>query len=276
MPKSKHKEIPNTNIPFLLDPVHSAAPDPFSLKFICDGALGRLVRHLRVLGIDCAFEKDMNAHYLLYLARRDDRIILTKNRNMIQYILQLKKQHEEKVLRNNWRKFRMEHQLNWNNLTEEQFTEKNEQFQQWLKQKEERREKERLERESANKDEEFEKEEVEVEEEDAQFYEYRYYLVKARNAIDIIDEVVQVLKIPYQEARIFSICTKCNSHIAAIENREEVKNLVYSTVFARFEMFYKCENCGQIYWGKDKDKDNKIYRTAKQFSQKHSYREVNA
>jgi hypothetical protein len=48
-----------------------------TIKFICDGMLGKLCKLLRVVGIDCAYSNEGMA--ILVNARKEGRIILTSN-----------------------------------------------------------------------------------------------------------------------------------------------------------------------------------------------------
>jgi len=42
-------------------------------------------------------------------------------------------------------------------------------------------------------------------------------------------------------------CPKCNGQISPVK-KEEVKDRVPESVYERYDEFYVCENCGQIYW----------------------------
>ncbi|ASJ07698.1 Mut7-C RNAse domain-containing protein [Thermococcus pacificus] len=42
-------------------------------------------------------------------------------------------------------------------------------------------------------------------------------------------------------------CPKCNGPIGRA-SKEEVRGKVPSTVYERYDEFYICQNCGQIYW----------------------------
>ncbi|AEK73868.1 hypothetical protein GQS_09875 [Thermococcus sp. 4557] len=42
-------------------------------------------------------------------------------------------------------------------------------------------------------------------------------------------------------------CPKCNGLIRPV-SKEEVKDRVPESVYERYDEFYVCENCGQIYW----------------------------
>ncbi len=42
-------------------------------------------------------------------------------------------------------------------------------------------------------------------------------------------------------------CPKCNGRIKRVE-KEEVRGKVPECVYERYDEFYICENCGQVYW----------------------------
>jgi len=282
-----------TNLPFLLNGDMNILNHSIDeLKFICDGSLGRLVKHLRMLGCDCAYERDANSHYLLYLARSQDRIILTKNRAMIKHMEQIKRQHLEKIKRLQRKRFDREMGCGSNAIKKDEndatkavykddsweHTEKQELFNQWVKSREELKRKHRearmiqLENGGGNgcqseQEEESEEEEWEdeLDMEEDEFYEHKYYHVQSRSAIGIIDEVVNVFRIPYEASRIFSKCLKCNSGIETLA-KEAVKGKVYETVYNEHNRFYRCLNCEQIYW-----KGQNNYSNAKNFSKVHSF-----
>ena len=48
-----------------------------TIKFICDGMLGKLCKLLRIIGIDCAYSNEGMA--ILVNARKEGRVILTSN-----------------------------------------------------------------------------------------------------------------------------------------------------------------------------------------------------
>jgi uncharacterized protein with PIN domain len=51
-------------------------------KLICDHMLGTLARWLRILGFDTAYPKPLEDEDLVGLARREDRIILTRDKDL--------------------------------------------------------------------------------------------------------------------------------------------------------------------------------------------------
>ena len=54
------------------------------MKFICDDMLGKLAKLLRALGYDTYYQKGIQDHQLLRLALEQDRILLTRDRKLVQ------------------------------------------------------------------------------------------------------------------------------------------------------------------------------------------------
>ena len=54
-------------------------------KFVADGHLGKLVRDLRLLGIDVAYDRDAEDRQLLNVAQADNRAILTRDRRLLMH-----------------------------------------------------------------------------------------------------------------------------------------------------------------------------------------------
>jgi uncharacterized protein with PIN domain len=218
-------------------------------RYICDSSLARVGKHLRMLGIDTIFSNDINANYLLFLARRDDRIILTKNRNMVKQIINMKYNHDLKLQQ------------------KQKIVEESEEVQRWRKEREEWQKKEREQYEIDN---DIVDETDDIEEED-NYYEYKYYFVKSRQNLKMIEEVVNTFRIRFLPDKVFSICLKCNHEIVPIgrENKEQVKDRVFPSVYAKYDEFFRCTSCGQIYWGADSS--NLSYATALRFAKDYSY-----
>jgi uncharacterized protein with PIN domain len=53
------------------------------VKFAADKALGRLARWLRILGQDVAYGSHLVGHGLIHLARKENRLILTRDRSIL-------------------------------------------------------------------------------------------------------------------------------------------------------------------------------------------------
>ena len=54
-------------------------------KFVADGHLGKLVRDLRLLGIDVAYDRDAEDRQLLKVAVAEDRALLTRDRRLLMH-----------------------------------------------------------------------------------------------------------------------------------------------------------------------------------------------
>ena len=54
------------------------------MKFICDDMLGKLAKLLRAAGYDTYYQKDIQDHRLLRLALEEERVIVTKDRKLIE------------------------------------------------------------------------------------------------------------------------------------------------------------------------------------------------
>lgn len=54
-------------------------------RFIADGHLGALARHLRLLGIDTAYERDAEDRRLLEIMRAENRALLTRDRRLLMH-----------------------------------------------------------------------------------------------------------------------------------------------------------------------------------------------
>jgi uncharacterized protein with PIN domain len=52
-------------------------------RFVADGHLGALVRHLRLLGLDVAYERDATDERLLEIMLAEDRALLTRDRRLL-------------------------------------------------------------------------------------------------------------------------------------------------------------------------------------------------
>lgn len=54
-------------------------------KFVADGHLGKLVRDLRLLGVDVAHDRDADDRQLIETATRQDRTLLTRDRRLLMH-----------------------------------------------------------------------------------------------------------------------------------------------------------------------------------------------
>jgi uncharacterized protein with PIN domain len=58
-------------------------PWPSPLRFVCDGHLGRLARHLRMLGLDTLYDPDPDDEHLAHRSAEESRILLTRDRELL-------------------------------------------------------------------------------------------------------------------------------------------------------------------------------------------------
>src|SRR5438552_7160896 len=74
----------------------SAPPDLFPAnrlqqrvvtRFVADGHLGKLVRNLRLLGIDVRYDNNVNDAQLLITATTEDRALLTRDRRLLMHAI---------------------------------------------------------------------------------------------------------------------------------------------------------------------------------------------
>lgn len=66
-----------------------------TLKLLVDPSLPGVAKHLRMLGVDTAYEKTFTDGYMIYLARTENRIIVTRSSKLL---LRLK-QYEDRIKR---------------------------------------------------------------------------------------------------------------------------------------------------------------------------------
>ncbi|KAF0974681.1 hypothetical protein FDP41_006155 [Naegleria fowleri] len=242
------------------------------LKFICDATLGRVAKHIRMMGGDAFYDANMNTNYMLYIARTENRIILTKNRTLINQLGYQRKENELKKKKYQERKLLNQQQGRSDALKGDVS-------------RDHEREMEELEKIYREQGLEFNREDFEEFEEideeengnnnlsDDNSYPtdgYVYYFVKGRNFRDMINEVVNFFKIEFDEQRIFTICIQCNHPIYQVE-KESIKDSVYSSVYNLYSSFFKCSGCSKIYWGKDHCNEHINFKTAKSFAKIYSY-----
>jgi len=56
-------------------------------RFICDAHLGKLVRHLRLLGLDCHYDKSLSDRDIVQTGAKEKRIILTRDIGLLKHKL---------------------------------------------------------------------------------------------------------------------------------------------------------------------------------------------
>lgn len=78
---NNNKTVPTTNY------VIEAENDPFKLKFIVESSLGKIARHLRLLGIDCECDASFNRAFILFKAFSESRIVITTALSVVKKII---------------------------------------------------------------------------------------------------------------------------------------------------------------------------------------------
>lgn len=70
---------------FDISPLLRLRPAPLrDPRFVIDTNLGRLARHLRLLGFDCLYENDFSDAKVAFISQKDQRIVLTRDRRLLQ------------------------------------------------------------------------------------------------------------------------------------------------------------------------------------------------
>jgi hypothetical protein len=64
--------------------IYSNCSKAKQMKFICDDMLGKLARLLRALGFDTFYQKEIPDHQLLRQALEEDRVVVTRDRKLVQ------------------------------------------------------------------------------------------------------------------------------------------------------------------------------------------------
>jgi len=218
------------------------------LKYIVDPSLPGVAKHLRLLGIDCAYEDSYTDAYLLHLARLEDRIVITRSKKLVNRI-QIDSQRSTNR-RKKWQKFNA--QLN--------------------------------EYKSSHSEEEWDEDTLEhledqldmVQSEINEEYEYDYYWVNVIGRKKQLSEIVNALKIVFIQDRMFTRCSKCNGVNTPVEDKNAVRGKVHENVFEENDVFAMCNQCGWVTWGTIEQNAKfpsqvNIYQNAVHFCQKYSY-----
>ncbi len=63
-----------------------------------------------------------------------------------------------------------------------------------------------------------------------------------------LKQVVDEMKLRLSADRLFSRCTICNGKISKVSDKSSIKDKVPEYVYSTQNEFFRCENCGQLYW----------------------------
>ncbi len=73
-----------------------------------------------------------------------------------------------------------------------------------------------------------------------------FYIVKSEKFKEQLAEVIKNLNLD-PETNLFSRCSICNTEIVEVD-KSSIAELIPQKVAESFDEFYKCPNCGKIYW----------------------------
>jgi hypothetical protein len=73
-----------------------------------------------------------------------------------------------------------------------------------------------------------------------------YVLIHANDPLKQLAEVISAL--PLRDVSPFSRCVTCNGLLAKIPDKSEVRESVPEFVFLDKQVFFRCIDCGKLYW----------------------------
>ncbi len=76
---------------------------------------------------------------------------------------------------------------------------------------------------------------------------YKIILIKSDKIREQVKQVIKELNLSLDKNKFFSRCSICNKKVIPVQ-KQEVKNLVPEYVYEHINEFYKCPQCGRIYW----------------------------
>ncbi|KAL0479397.1 mannonate dehydratase [Acrasis kona] len=225
-----------------------------NFKYVVDCSLPALATHMRVLGVDTLYDPTFSRNYILFLARRDHRIIVTQStklRSMVELILFNRERKRLKI-------------TEYQELYESALDRENNRTQERLFEHEKSRIKhlssgqilERI---------EMMKEEVAMDDED--WFEY-----KGRH--EQLRELVDKLKLVFILDRAFDHCTKCNGKLIRIDDKSQVVGEVENNVYNNNKNFSRCGDCGMLTWGTMPNRDQDSFQKAIRFCEKYSFKQT--
>lgn len=222
------------------------------LKFIVDPSLPGVAKHFRLLGIDCAYENNYTDAYVLYLARSENRFIITRSSKLLN---KLRVEEQRRVKRLQKLK-RLQEQLEeyYRNTRREEWDEDTIEFFQ----------------------EQIESLEEEICSHTSSNHHFNYYWVNAIGRKKQLREVVQNLRIEYVQEHMFTRCSKCNGVNRTVEDKSLVRGRVHDNVWEENDQFAMCDQCSWVTWGTIEQNAKylsqiNIYLNAVRFCKEYSY-----
>ena len=180
-------------------------------KYIVDASLCGVGSHLRKLGVDTEFSKQYSDAYILFLARTQQRIIITRSTKLMERINQ-----QAQRLENNKKKLAILQDRDMVKSLVEQRLRK------------------------PRTDEELEEEKEELMESIAQEQNYNYYWVKSIGKYDQLREVVNHFKIVYIKDNLFARCFSCNGVVTEVQ-KEDIVDQVFDKTYLNNDKFCQCQ-----------------------------------
>ncbi len=202
------------------------------LKYIVDPSLPGIARHLLMMGIDCAFEHSYTSQYIMFLARKENRIIITRSTKLVHKL----REHDLRMNKI------LNHQPMGNKKNQKDYYDSSE-----------------------------EEEEFSEDEEEQEVYFYTLVWVNSLGRKQQLVELVNYCKLIFDESFLFSRCFRCNHLIHLVPSKDSVKGRVLDNVFAENCIFAECEHCKKLYWGTLEANPGSGYAKAVEFCTRFSY-----
>ncbi|KAL0490732.1 hypothetical protein AKO1_002534 [Acrasis kona] len=238
-------------------------------KYIVDNSLPGIAKHLRVLGVDILFDRNYTHNYVLYLARKENRIIITGSIKSAAAIDLIHKNHalrQDKLKKlNEMLENAKQNNGAMSNVVTEQQINSPFLFEHEVKRKS-----------PLTADQILEKIEMVSDdlEDETNSYHYNYYHVKVKGRDPQLVDVVNHFKLRFYIDRMFSRCTACNGAMQRFnrEDKEKIKAEVDENTYRENDFFAKCTSCNKITWGTEPNpRQRKVYQKAVTFCEKFSY-----
>jgi uncharacterized protein with PIN domain len=202
------------------------------VKYIVDNSIPGVAKHLRMLGIDTLFEPTFTQNYVLFLARRDDRIIITQSVKMLNAIEQMKRNLQHKLAKiEEYRSMLTQYCT----VTD---TKQCLLFQHEVKRMKSLSREQILERLTA----------LQEEIDENPWYEYKILHLKCRGRDEQLMTVVTHFKLRFIEKTIFRRCSNCNGQVIEVD-KISVMYEVDQNTFDDNNTFFRCFGCNKIFWG---------------------------
>ncbi|KAL9656896.1 hypothetical protein ABK040_006988 [Willaertia magna] len=187
-------------------------------KFIADGSLCKIAKHIRLLGYDCLCDFSYSSAYIIYKATIEKRIVLTGGKQLLQLLLS-KQRKKNKELENDYYDSEEEEE----NLQEEEEVLNNK------------------------------KNEMMKKEEENNFL----YIDSHRPYSEQLNLLIKTYPLIFKEERIFTRCLKCNIPVTKINTdfleKEEIDKLInLMKSIEKYNQYKhtvtKCLECKKYYW----------------------------